>query len=474
MSLPEASLPWMGLGLTSNLDPSVPPNPWRLAEARPGLIDFVEYSAPLSIDHARQHAPQFAELWAKRAELPVLFHPVHLNLWGPELESPDRLHALDAHAREVESPWVGNDVGWWHAKGEAFPGYLYLSPPLTRAGLDACVAHALHVQAHLTLPLVLENPAVIAARGEQHVLDFMAQLHARTGRRLLLDLGHLFSYQLARGLPMDAGLDGFPLDQVVEIHLAGGVVTRRGERAIYVDDHTQPVREELFELLSRVLPRCSSLRALTFEGDGHPDAIAARTLQRLRTLVPPRDRAPEVVVPAEAASTPMPVALRGDDDCLRVFEESYGLKPPSEDPVGVEADLDFRLAVLAQSIDRVYPLSRLLLAGTREGLLGFSRSAGFRACFAEDSRSVERAFMGWAIEQLRSSPDPALEAVLAMEGYRAQTGRPFPGKPPVDLAEAEFAARALRRHLSDRAWVSGDVEKGGLEGLWQVVRRAAR
>ncbi len=474
MSSLDAPLPWMGLGLTSNLDPSVPPNPWRLAEAQPGLIDFVEYSAPLSIGQARHHAPQFAEMFAKRAQLPVLFHPVHLNLWGPELESPDRLSALDAHAREVGSPWVGNDVGWWHAQGEAFPGYLYLSPPLTRAGVDAAVAHALHVQAHLTLPLVLENPAVIAVRGELHVLDFMAQLHARTGRRLLLDLGHLFSYQLARGLPLETGLDGFPLEEVVEIHLAGGVVTRRGDRAIYVDDHTQPIREELFELLSRVLPRCTSLRALTFEGDGHPEAIAARTLTRLRTLVPPRDRAPESVVAGEAAPVPPPIALTGDDDALGIFEESYGMKPPSEDPVGTEADLDFRLAVIAQCLDRVFPLSRLLLAGTRERLLSFSRSVGFRACFAESSRSVDRAFMAWALEQLRSSPDPALEAVLAMEAFRAQTGRPMPGKPPVDLAEAVFAARALRRHLSDRAWVKGDVEEGWLEGLWQVVRRAPR
>ncbi len=332
------------------------------------------------------------------------------------------------------------------------------------------------MQSHLTLPLVLENPAVIAVRGEQHVLDFMAQLHARTGRRLLLDLGHLFSYQLARGLPLDAGLDGFPLEQVVEIHLAGGVVTRRGERSIYVDDHTQPVRDELFELLSRVLPRCTSLRALTFEGDGHPDAIAARTLQRLRPLIPARAQPPVTTVAAEAFAAPPPVPLEADDGWLQVFEESYGLKPASEDPVGTEADLDFRLAVVAQCLDRVFPLSRLLLAGTRERLLAFSRSVGFRACFAESTRSVEKAFMSWALEQLRASPDPALEAVLAMEGFRAQAGRPYPGKPPVDLAEAEFAARALRRHLADRAWVSGAVEEGGSKrsGRWYGARRGDR
>jgi uncharacterized protein (UPF0276 family) len=410
-------------------------------------------------------------MFGSREKLPVLFHPVHLNLWGPELEDPESLEALDAHARAVGSPWVGNDVGWWHARGEPFPGYLYLSPPLTAAGLDSAVAHALHVQSHLSVPLVLENPAVIAVRGQLHVLDFMARLHARTGRRLLLDLGHLFSYQLAPGLPLDAGLDGFPLDQVVEIHIAGGVVSRRGDRRIYVDDHTQPVREELFELLSMILPRCTKLRALTFEGDGHPDAIAAATLERLRRLVPPRGPASDAVVAGEAFAAPAAEPLVAGDGWLQILEESHGVVPPSEDPLGTQADLDFRLAVLAQHLDRAYPLSRLFLAATREGLLSFCRSDAFRQCFAEPSRTVEKAFSTWATHQVRASREPALEAVLAMESFRALTGRPFPGK-PVDLSEVEFAGRALRRHLAGRAWVTGALEEGGLEGLWQVLRRS--
>jgi uncharacterized protein (UPF0276 family) len=268
------TLPWRGLGLSSNLSTADVPQPYRLLDESPGLFDFVEYSAPLALDEARAQASLFPEMWRRRPEVPVLFHPVHLNLWGPELEPASVLAELDAHARAVGSPWVGNDVGWWHVGGQPFPGYLYFAPPFNEAGLLDSVAHALHVQRHLSLPLVLENPAVLARRGDWHMLDFMARLHARTGLPLLLDLGHLFSHQLSAGLPLEAGLDGFPLDKVVEIHIAGGVVTRRGLRQFYVDDHTQPVREELFSLLESLLPRCPSLRAVTFEGDGHPPEVA--------------------------------------------------------------------------------------------------------------------------------------------------------------------------------------------------------
>jgi uncharacterized protein (UPF0276 family) len=220
---------------------------------------------------------------------------------------------------------VGNDVGWWHAGGQPFPGYLYFTPPFTEAGLRDCTAHALHVQAHLSVPLALENPAAFARRGDLHVLDFMGRLHARTGLPLLLDLGHLLSYQLAAGIPPDAGLDGFPLEKVIEIHLAGGVITRRGSRGFYVDDHTQPVREELFTLLEAVLPRCTSLRAVTFEGDGHPPEVAALTLRRLRKLVPAAPRRPSRSLRLRARAHP-----HRESQPWELYEAGYGVASVQE------------------------------------------------------------------------------------------------------------------------------------------------
>jgi hypothetical protein len=42
---------------------------------------------------------------------------------------------------------------------------------------------------------------------------------------------------------------------------------------------------------------------------------------------------------------------------------------------------------------------------------------------------------------------------------------------PLDLGEALFAARALRRHLGARALASGLFEQSGFEGLKQALRR---
>jgi uncharacterized protein len=480
------TLPWRGLGLSSNLNASDQPHPYRLLDESPGLFDFVEYSAPLSLEETQAHATLYPELARRVEQVPVLFHPVHLNLYGPERESAQALADLEAHAQAVGSAWVGNDVGWWHAGGQPFPGYLYLPPPLTPEGLEDCVAHALHVQAGLGRPLALENPAVFARRGDLHVLDFMAGLHARTGLPLLIDVGHLFSYQLSAGLPLEAGWDGFPFEQVIELHLAGGVVTRRGSRGFYVDDHTQPVRDELFTLLERLLPRCPSLRAVTFEGDGHPPEVARRTLERLRPWVPAGPRPPLRLKPPEEAPVPVrPTASRP----WELFELGYGARPPGpgDDPEGSEAETDFRLAVVAEQLDRSYPVSRLLLAGTRETLQAFTASAEFRELFQGLGRSLDQAFLAYARRHLRAQPDEGAAAALSFEVFlpsvlQRPQASPGPGEVglaaeagvgafPADLSELLYTARALRRHLTGRAWACEVLEVSGLESLVQTARR---
>ncbi|MDY7228083.1 DUF692 domain-containing protein [Hyalangium rubrum] len=479
------TLPWRGLGLSSNLSASDQPHPYRLLQEDPELFDFVEYSAPLSLAETKEHASLFPEMYRNREVVPVLFHPVHLNLYGPELESSEALADLDAHAREVGSPWVGNDVGWWHAGGQALPGYLYICPPLTNEGLQDCAAHALHVQAGLSVPLALENPSVLARRGDMHVLDFMARLQGRTGLPLLIDMGHLLSYQLAAELPLDAGFEGFPFDRVIELHIAGGVVTRRGPRRFYVDDHTQPVREELFLMLEKVLPRCTSLRAVTFEGDGHPPEVAMLTLQRLRQLVPLEEREPLTLTPVETPPPPLGNVSRP----WELFDLGYGARRPvvADDVEGSQEETSFRLAVVAEQLDRDFPISRLLLAGTREGLLTFTASSEFRELFQGLGRSLGQTFMAFARRYLREQPDDGMAAAVSFETFLPSVmQRPVvPPKPgevglveavrvgtfPADLSELIYAARALRRHLTGRAWAGGMLEVSGLEALAQTARR---
>lgn len=290
-------LPTLGLGLSSNAQSSDSPRPWALLDADPTLFDYLEYSAPLNVDDARKEATLFSTMESRRSATPLLYHPVHLNLWGPELESDERLKLLDAHARAVGSPWVSNDVGWWHHGGVPFPGYLYVSPTLDGEGLERAVEHVLHVRNALTVPLLIENPVVMTARGSMHIAEFMTKLHEATGCPLLLDVGHLVSHQLARGLSLLEGLDALPWTSVAQLHLAGGVINGK----FYADDHTQPIRDEVWTTFDEVRKRCTQLCAVTYEGDGHPESVALRTLKRLRPVIARSEVEREFPSPSERA-----------------------------------------------------------------------------------------------------------------------------------------------------------------------------
>src|SRR5687768_16035889 len=80
-------LPFLGLGLSSNMDVRGRPHPYQMLDTDPDLFDYVEYSALLLIYLARSEASSLAEMEVRLESTPVLFHPVHLNQYGPELEA---------------------------------------------------------------------------------------------------------------------------------------------------------------------------------------------------------------------------------------------------------------------------------------------------------------------------------------------------------------------------------------------------
>ena len=448
------TLPVLGLGLSSNAQVTDFPRPYALLDAHAGLFDYVEYSAPLDVEAARVDATLFPEMERRRAQVPLVYHPVHVNLWGPELESSERLAACAAHVKAVGSPWVSNDVGWWHLRGQALPGYLYVSPPLNAAAVEQCAAHAVHVRNAMPVPVLLENPTVMTARGDLHVLDFMERLSTAAQCEVLLDVGHLFSHQLARGLALTEGLDSFPWDRVRQLHIAGGVV--KGNT--YLDDHPQPIRDEVWALFEDVRKRCTRLCAVTYEGDGHPDAIAVVNLKRLRPQVPSPHRGE-----GQGEGRVDQVAHRLTPTLSTAVER--GPWPVLDDTVSTPSpELDFRLQVLAQALDAEVPLSRRAVAPSADQLRHFP----LRDWLENSTRTLADFFLAWAMKESRHPHLAGADALVSLELWartthaRAQRTTPGPvdASFPMNLTEALHAFHALARH--DAGW----------DGLLQCARRA--
>ncbi|MEO7329381.1 MAG: DUF692 family multinuclear iron-containing protein [Minicystis sp.] len=218
-------------------------------------------------------------------------HQTTFNLGA--LEPYDRSRIVDftnALIARYGLAWVNEDLGLWSIHGRPLP---YPLPPyLTTAGLAAAVRNTDEVQRALLAPLLVEFPGFSEGTsfviGSLHAYDFFTRVVEDTGSPATLDTGHLLSYQWLRGRRGEAlfdELERLPLSSCFEIHLSGCEI--QGER--FFDYHHGVLMDEQLTLLSRLLPRCPRLQAITYE-DPRFDAEGALTpaalpnLDRLRAI----------------------------------------------------------------------------------------------------------------------------------------------------------------------------------------------
>ena len=272
-----ANLPRLGIGISAEFESARQGiDALALREAEPGLVDFLEYGCDLARgldDHARR--------WTA-AGLPATYHFLDLNLTEPDDADPDWLAATRALARELGAAWLCGDGGLWHV-GPRDRGHETLLPPVLSRDSAAEMAEAIRRVVDATGMAVLpENPPAPIYLGDLHILDYFALVAEGSGGGLLLDCAHLAIYQRVKGHPPLTGIDGFPLERVVELHVAGGVEREQDGFAWVDDDHQPEPLPDTWEIFEHVAPRAQNLRAVVYECEKNPPAEVTENFRRIR------------------------------------------------------------------------------------------------------------------------------------------------------------------------------------------------
>ncbi|MBO0843306.1 MAG: DUF692 family protein [Nocardioides sp.] len=190
--------------------------------------------------------------------VPVVVHGVTLGLGGAATPSADRLAHLASLAGALGSPLVSEHVAFVRAAstpsdlhGDVLEAGHLLPPPRTRDSLDVLVENVRIAQSSLPVPLAVENIAALFSWPEDTYSepDFLTELVARTGVRLVLDVANLYASATARGTDPVAELARFPLEAVAYVHVAGGV-ERDG---LYLDTHGHPMPPPVLSLLEALV-----------------------------------------------------------------------------------------------------------------------------------------------------------------------------------------------------------------------------
>jgi uncharacterized protein len=204
--------------------------------------------------------PLHRALAAVRENYPISVHGVCMSIGAPTTLDLAHLARFRELVMRYEPTLVSEHLSWSSHGGTFFNGLLPL--PCTQETLAHVCQHIDQVQDAIKRPILLENPStyVAFASSTMSETEFIRAVVQRTGCGLLLDVNNVFVSATNQGFSAEAYLDGFPLEHVGEIHLAGHSEQRDDEdEPLLIDNHDRAISDSVWslyrDLVARIGPR---------------------------------------------------------------------------------------------------------------------------------------------------------------------------------------------------------------------------
>jgi uncharacterized protein (UPF0276 family) len=240
----------------------------------PEAVDFVSIIPErFWNDFGRDVDPRFVPLPDEVAILDALASRFQLVAHGVGLSIASASAFDTAHLRQLRRwqdrygfAWISEHLAAVRVNTEATPDHhAGLALPLAwDDDLLAMLGERINqAQDILGMQLLLENGVVHTPVPDPDMTEpeFMNALAKSTGCGFLLDLHNLYVNSINLGLSAPDFIDALNLDDVREIHVAGG----NRLYGVYLDSHAGACPQTVWELLAFTAPRCRRLRGVTFE-----------------------------------------------------------------------------------------------------------------------------------------------------------------------------------------------------------------
>jgi uncharacterized protein (UPF0276 family) len=264
--------------------------------AEPQRVDWLEL---LSDNYLVPGGKPLYMLDRIRADYPVAMHGVALSIGSADGPDPNYLDAIATLAERVQPMWVSDHLCWTGVHGRVLHDLYPL--PYAEEAIAQVVRNVQRVQDRLKHCLVLENVSsyVGFAASTMSEWEFISEVCARSGCRLLLDVNNIHVSSANHGFDALDFLRGVPAACVQQIHLAG----HSDYGSHIVDTHDQPVADAVWALYAEALARCGPV-ATMIERDDHipplPELVAE--LDRARAIAADVARAGCALTPALAGT----------------------------------------------------------------------------------------------------------------------------------------------------------------------------
>lgn len=208
-----------------------------------------------------------AQLRHLSEKFPFSVHGVGLSIGGEGPLDADHLSRLKTLCNWLQPASFSEHLAW-SSHESAFLNDL-LPLPYTAATVKRVADHIDQVQTTLGRQMLLENPSSYLAFAESDMseTDFLAEIVARTGCGLLLDVNNVFVSATNLGYSPQGYIDAYPLEHVREIHLGGHDEDEDEHGApLLIDSHGREVVDPVWGLLDYTIAQ-SGPKPLLIEWD---------------------------------------------------------------------------------------------------------------------------------------------------------------------------------------------------------------
>jgi len=207
-------------------------------------------------------APEaLAELESIGARVRLLVHGVGLSIGSYEGYSETYLRLVDELFSRFDIAWHSEHLAYTTVGGENLGTMLAM--PRTEEALDMICRRVCAIQKRYPAPFLLENVVHLLpdAPGEYSDAQFLNRIASRTGCGLILDVYNMECDALNYGFDVDGFLSELKLENVRELHLAGGT----SYAGLQLDVHSRVTAASTVALAAYVMERAPQLQAVTYE-----------------------------------------------------------------------------------------------------------------------------------------------------------------------------------------------------------------
>ena len=198
---------------------------------------------------------------------PISCHGIGLSLGSADPLCFEHLSQLVQLIEEIQPFVISDHLSWSSIDGKYTNDLLPL--PYTEEALNNFCTNVEQVQDFLGRQLLIENPSSYLHFHHSTIpeWEFLQQVQQRTGSALLLDVNNIYVSACNHGFDSNQYLAALDPTTVQEIHLAGFTVKKMEGGKIWIDTHSKPVSEPVWDLYRRWIQKNGSDTPTLIEWD---------------------------------------------------------------------------------------------------------------------------------------------------------------------------------------------------------------